>query len=292
MVSSSISSHAIPVEFVRSLLFVPGDRSDRFDKAAASGADLVVCDLEDSVRTDAKDAARDNVTQWLSRGGMAAVRVNGAASPWHESECEALEGLNGLVAVIVPKSEDPQALATVHERLGGDVPLIALIETALGLHRAYQLATTPGVSRLAFGALDFALDIEADIEADGDELALLHARSTLVVASRAAARAQPIDGVTLSLDDPTRASTDAASARKLGFTGKLCIHPRQISAVNAAFTPTAASVDHARRVVQAADDGAAARLDGQMVDAPVLERACRVLRQAHRWSASSGMDRS
>lgn len=158
--------------------------------------------------------------------------------------------------------------------------MVVLVETALGLHRAHDLAATPGVARLAFGAVDFALDTGAA----HDDLALLYARSALVVASRAAGVPPPVDGVTVALDDPEAAGSDAASARRLGFAGKLCIHPRQIPAVNAAFSPSGDEVDRARRIVARVGDGAATRLDGEMVDLPVLERARRVLRQAELWS--------
>ena len=263
----------------RSLLFVPGDRPDRFEKAARSGADLVVCDLEDAVSPGSKDAAREEVARWLREGGTAAVRVNALGTPWYAADCAALAGLAGLAAVMVPKAEDSRALGELAARPGA-VPLIALVETALGLHHALNLAAVPGVARLAFGAVDFALDTGCA----EDDLALLHARSSLVVASRAAGVAQPVDGVTLALDDPEAVRVDAARARRLGFAGKLCVHPGQVAAVNAAFSPSPEEVDRARRVVAAAGDGAASRVDGEMVDVPVLERSRRVLRQAELWA--------
>lgn len=283
MTSPTISARQA-VTLARSLLFVPGDRSDRFDKAATSGADLVVCDLEDAVARASKDTAREAVAGWLGGGGgQAAVRVNAVGTPWHAADCAALRGLSGLAAVMVPKAEDPDALAVLSASLGGDVPVIALVETALGLHRAHDLAAATGVARLAFGAVDFALDAGTS----QDDLALLYARSALVVASRAAGVAPPVDGVTLALDDPDAAGCDAAEARRLGFAGKLCVHPRQVTAVNTVFSPSAEEVEHARRVVAAAGEGAASRLDGQLVDVPVLERARRVLRRAELWSGAA-----
>ncbi|WP_460938365.1 HpcH/HpaI aldolase/citrate lyase family protein [Phycicoccus ginsengisoli] len=270
----------------RSLLFVPGDRPDRFDRAAASGADLVVCDLEDAVTARAKDTAREEVTRWLRAAGPAAVRLNAVGTPWHAADCAALRDVAGLSAVMVPKAEDPDALGTLAASLG-DIPVVALVETALGLHRAVDLAAVPGVVRLAFGSVDYALDTGCA----QDDTALLHARSSLVVASRVAGVAQPVDGVTVALDDADAAGHDAAQARRLGFAGKLCVHPRQVPAVNAAFTPSAEEVDRARRVVAVAGEGAASRVGGEMVDVPVLERSRRILRQAELW-ASSGPGRS
>ena len=183
--------------------------------------------------------------------------------------------MSGLRAVLLPMAESVDAVGRLRERLGPEVALVPQVETALGVVRALDLASAPGVVRLAFGHLDFAVDIDAAPEPE----ALLHARSTLVLASRAAGVAGPVDSVTTDLDDdgPTRA--DATRARSLGFTGKLCIHPRQVAAVNAAMSPTDLEVDWARRVLEAGTTGAA-RVDGQMVDAPVVARAERIMTRA------------
>ena len=264
--------HAGPVERARSLLFVPGNRPDRFDKAAASGADLVVVDLEDAVAPHDKAAARRHVANWVV-DHQGAVRVNATTSPEHDADVEVLVGLAGLQGVVVPMADDPAALATLAARLGKDVAVVALVETALGLHRVHEVATAPGVTRLAFGHLDFA----ADIGSSTDDTAMLMARSTLVVASRAAGLPGPVDGTTTALDDPEAAARDAAGARALGFTGKLCIHPSQVRPVNAAFSPTDDEVAWARRVLEASNAGGVARVDGHMVDAPVLLRATKIL---------------
>jgi citrate lyase subunit beta / citryl-CoA lyase len=260
----------------RSLLIVPGHRPERFSKAAATAADLVAVDLEDAVPEVDKLTARDAAARWLSADGRAAVRVNGTKSAHYQQDLAALSGLPGLLAVIVPTADDVAALAALHRRLGQDVEIVALIETALGVVRAVKLASTPGVSRLAFGPLDFAADIDSSIE----DHAMLMARSSLVVASRAAGLPGPIDGVTTALDDPAVSAADAARARRLGFTGKLCIHPSQVGVVNAAFSPSAQAIAWARRIVEASGAGAVARLDGHLVDAPVLVKAEAILAQA------------
>jgi citrate lyase subunit beta/citryl-CoA lyase len=185
----------------------------------------------------------------------------------------ALAGLPGLAAVVVPMADDPAALADLHRRLGPNVEIVALIETALGLVRAVELASAPGVSRLAFGHLDFAADIDSSIE---DE-PMLMARSSLVVASRAAGLPGPVDGVTTALDDPAVSGADAARARRLGFAGKLCIHPSQVGAVNAAFTPNVDEIAWAHHIIEASTAGGAVRLDGHMVDAPVIAKAQAIL---------------
>jgi citrate lyase subunit beta/citryl-CoA lyase len=254
-----------------SWLFVPGDRADRFDKAAASGADIVVHDLEDAVAPDAKTTAREQVARRLTGGGVGCVRINASGTPFHEADVAALVGAPGLRAVLVPKAEDPRVLAELAAAL--DVPVVALVETALGQHRVHELAAAPGVVRLAFGSIDFALDIGADDAA----LPLLLARSSLVLASRVAGLPAPVDGVTQALDDPAVTARDTATAVGMGFGGKLCVHPRQVAAVNAGFRPSEAAIRHAQQVLAAVGDGGPARIDGQMIDRPVVERARQVL---------------
>lgn len=262
------------VDVARSLLFVPGDRPDRFDKAVASGADVVLLDLEDAVAPDAKESARADVATWLGDGGSACVRVNAPGTRWGAGDVAALRDRPGLVAVVVPKAEDPADLTSVAQTLG--VPVIALVESASGLHRAVDVARADGVARLAFGSIDYALDLGSS----EDDAALLHARSVLVLASRLAGLPAPVDGVTTELDDGTAAGEAARTALRLGFGGKLCIHPRQVAAVNAVMTPLPDDVERAERLVDASGGGQAVRVDGQMVDAPVVERARAVLRRA------------
>lgn len=267
-----MSSRPHVVEHARTLLFVPGSRPDRFDKAVASGADLVVVDLQDAVAEADKDPAREAVAAWLGRTGAgtsAAVRVNAPSSGHHEADVARLVGRPGLRAVVVPLAQDPQVLSTLAVRLGSDVAVVALVETALGLQRAHELASAAGVRRLAFGHLDLA----ADLGSSTDDTAMLMARSTLVLASRVAGLPGPVDGTTTALDDPDAAGADAARARSLGFTGKLCVHPSQVAPVNAAFLPTQQELEWAQRVLAASADTGAVRVDGQMVDAPVIARA-------------------
>jgi citrate lyase subunit beta/citryl-CoA lyase len=264
---------AVDLGSARSWLFVPGDRSDRFAKAADSGADVVICDLEDAVAADAKAAARSEVASWLSREGAACVRVNAHGTPFHDADVDALAGAPGLLAVMVPKAEDPDALRRLGDALGPETVLVPLIETAVGVHRVHELSSVAGVLRLAFGSIDLALDLSAEDE----PLPLLFARSALVLASRVASLPAPVDGVTPELDDLPIVQAAAQAAAGLGFGGKLCIHPRQVSAVHAGLSPTEEQVRHARRVLTAAADGGAGRVDGQMVDLPLVVRARRLL---------------
>lgn len=272
------SSSPERVAAARSALFVPGDRPERFDKAVASGADLVIIDLEDAVAAEDKARAREEAVSWLSAGrGGAAVRINALGTEHSPADRSALVGRPGLEAVVVPMADDPAALARLAGELDG-VAVVAMIETAAGVLQALEVARSPGVTRLAFGHLDLA----ADLDSADSRVAMLHARSTLVLASRAAGLPGPLEGVTPTLDDPARWAQDARYAAELGFSGKLVIHPAQVEAVNAAFTPTAEEVARATRVLEAAAQGGAVRLDGEMVDAPVVARARRVLARARR----------
>jgi citrate lyase subunit beta / citryl-CoA lyase len=255
----------------RSLLFVPGDRPERFDKATASGADLVVIDLEDAVAPEAKEFARQQAAAHAAAGHRAAVRINAVGTPWHEGDVAALAG-SGAAVVMLPKAIAGPGLGALG-RTGASV--IALVETAAGILDARAVASTPGVCRLAFGSFDLAAELGID---PLDEQALLAARTALVLGSAAAGLPAPVDGVRARIDDDAGLRAEAEAARRLGFTGKLCIHPRQVPIVRAAFAPTADQVAWARRVVSAADGGrAVAAVDGSMVDKPVLDRARRVL---------------
>jgi citrate lyase subunit beta/citryl-CoA lyase len=260
-----------------SWLFVPGSRPERFAKAVAAGPSQVIVDLEDAVAIADKESARGHTARWLSDGGTAWVRINADGTPWHLDDLSALEGCRGLRGVVVPKSEQPDALSRIADRLPAGAGVIALVESALGIQVAATIAAARGVDRLAFGSIDFALDIDA---AETDE-ALLLARSALVLASRAAVLPPPIDGVTVETRDTDVVRLAALRARSLGFGGKLCIHPAQVPIVHEAFAPTSADLEWARRVLQAAGQGEApngvATMDGAMVDKPVLERALRIV---------------
>ncbi|MFM8738315.1 MAG: HpcH/HpaI aldolase/citrate lyase family protein [Betaproteobacteria bacterium] len=270
----------------RAALFVPATRADRIPKALASGADAVIVDLEDAVAPQDKDSARAALDVALAgelRASASAgaagpalwVRVN-AGAPWSDQDLALCARHAGLQAVVVPKAESAQQMQAAFEACGGK-PLVALIETAEGYARRDEVASHPAVKRLAFGSIDFQLDL--GISGEGD--ALLVFRSGLVLASRLAGLPAPLDGVTVDVANPEVVAADAASARALGFGGKLCIHPQQVGPVNAAFSPSPAEIAWAQRVVAAceASAGAAVAVDGKMVDRPVLLRAHALLAQ-------------
>jgi len=258
----------------RSYLFVPGNRPERFARAAASGAGAVIVDLEDAVPPADKDAARMQVAEALDPSMPVVVRINAEDTPWFEDDL-ALCRHAGVAAIMLPKAESVQNLQRVAQ-LG--LPVLPLIETAAGMAAVDALARVKGVARLAFGSIDFQFDL--GIEGDDEEL--LYFRSILVVASRVAGLAAPIDGVTVALDDETQLRADTLRARRFGFGAKLCIHPRQVAPVNAGFRSTDAELAWAMRVLAAAREanGAAVAVDGKMVDRPVILRAQRIVDDA------------
>lgn len=262
----------------RSFLFVPGDRPDRFDKAAACGADMVILDLEDAVQPQARNEARAAIARWLKGGGQAAIRVNAVGTPWHEEDAALLHS-PGVLAAMLPKAEQPHTLAAFCAALPAGLPAIPLVESALGIWNVRELAAVPSVCRLAFGSVDFQLDCGAE---DGSDV-LAHARSLLVLASKIEGVAPPVDGVTVRLGDDARLAADVASGRASGFGGKLCIHPRQVAAVNAGFGPDTETLARARAIVKAAEENDAAgafQFEGELIDRPVIERAMRTIRNS------------
>lgn len=259
----------------RSYLFVPGDRAERFDKACAAGADAVILDLEDAVAPERKAVARESVMAWLSAGERACVRVNGTDTEWFDDDCALLDQ-PGVLGVVLPKAERAAQLARVAARLRPGVRIVPIVETGLGLWNALELASAPGVERLAFGSVDFQLD--CGILGDGEEL--LYARSRLVLASAIARIDAPVDGVTVAINDIDQLQADTRRARQLGFGAKLCIHPKQVVPVNEGFMPAEAEVAHARAIIASVDAAAGAgaiNLDGKLIDRPVIERARKVL---------------
>lgn len=256
----------------RSFLFVPGHRPDRFPKAVASGCDVVVLDLEDAVGPGSKAEAREHVRSWLDSGGRAVVRINAPGTPWFADDLDAVAGR--APAVMVPKAEDKAGLDAIARRLPAGTGVIPLIETAVGVTRAAEVCAAGSVVRPAFGSIDLAAQLGIDHRA---REALCHARSAVVLAAAAAGCGAPLDGVTTTLDDEDELRADIEHAITLGFTGKLCIHPRQVTAVNHAFTPTEAEIEWAREVLAAAKDGSVTVHNGMMIDRPVLLRAEAIL---------------
>jgi len=261
----------------RSYLFVPGDRPERFEKALASGADQVIIDLEDAVASADKAQARANIRAWLAQRATApqvVLRINGVGEAGHNEDV-ALGRLVGVAALMVPKAQSVSGLAGVAQALPPETKIIALVESVAGLMRLPDLVRVPGVERVGFGSIDFCLDAGMR-----DELGALDAvRSRIVLESRYAGLAAPIDGVSTAIDDAQLLQQDVARARAFGFGAKLCIHPRQVAAVNSGLMPSEQEVDWARRVMAAVagDARGALQVDGKLIDKPLIELAESIL---------------
>jgi citrate lyase subunit beta/citryl-CoA lyase len=286
---------------IRSALFVPGNRPDRVDKAVATAADRVIIDLEDAVavsqKKEARALVRDKVIAHKDRGVL--VRINGLETDFFMDDLEAVvvKELGGLV---LPKTENSHQVGKIHRLLvdfekkqglqAGSTAAILLTESALGVQNIFQISSAViDLNReflIALGAADYALDMGIEITRDGGEL--MYPRSRIAVACRAAGIASPLDTpFMIDIKDIDALKNDARRAKQLGFQGKLCIHPNQIEACHAIFTPTGEEIDFARRVVDAfeaeeAGGSAAIQVDGKFVDYPVVERSRRILRLASR----------
>ena len=268
----------------RTFLFVPANRPERFEKAVRSGTDVVVIDLEDSVPSAEKVAAHTAIErEWanLRRAGVpVAIRINDLKTEAGEEDLARLGPLQSIAAVMLPKAESRESLAIVRARLGGGVPLLPMIETVVGYCALPSLGAAPGVSRLVIGHIDFMADSGIECDSAQNELAPL--RFAVSIATRLNRLAPAVDGVTVELNDDERLRQDVSRAVRFGFSGKLCIHPRQVSVVHQALRPTDLEVDWARKVLAAsvAAKGAAVRVDGHMVDVPVVLQAQRLLGRA------------
>jgi citrate lyase subunit beta/citryl-CoA lyase len=264
----------------RTLLFVPGHRSDRFEKAARSGADAIIIDLEDSVPMADKAAARASVQERWPRmqacGVPVLVRINASETNAGVEDLAWLAKLPAPAAIVLPKAESALSLAEVHRALRG-APILPIIESAAGYAAVSALAAAPGVVRLVIGHLDFIAD--TGMQCDVDQTELLPLRFAVAIATRLSQLASAVDGVTERIDDEQRLREDVRRAMRFGLGGKLCIHPTQVGIVHDAMAPTEEESRWARKVVAAAAaaNGAAVQVDGRMVDLPVVLRARRIL---------------
>jgi len=264
----------------RSFLFVPGHQPARYAKAAAAQADMVCIDWEDAVPASDRPAARLATLGFLPGADPQArfgVRIN---------SLHTADGLIDLLAlreapvppawVMLAKVESADTIEQAAELLPG-MPFMALLESARGLQQAVAIAHAhPQLMALMLGGADLAADLRCDFAWEP----LLHARCTLVAAAASAAVAV-FDVPFLALDDPAGALVETRRVAALGFTGKAAVHPSQVAAIHQGMAPSAAALAQARRVVAAAADNTGAiRLDGRLVDRPVVLAAQRLLRRA------------
>jgi citrate lyase beta subunit len=279
---------------LRSLLFVPGTRPDRFEKALAAGADAVIFDLEDAVEASRKADARRMVAEFLTAAAPGGprpqrfLRVNPSQSHWFDDDLELVRSLEGIDAVVLSKCESREGVSAL-AAAAITRQVLPLLETARGVLNAAAIAAAePTIPALIFGAEDLTAEMGIPRTIDGDELIFPRSQVALAAAS---VGADAIDAVIVdiaALDDLRR---DARRARALGFSGKMAIHPAQVPVINEVFTPSADEIARARQVIAVFEAAAAkgegvVRLDDRMVDRPVVESARRLL-GSHRTSSSA-----
>ncbi|MFF4752872.1 HpcH/HpaI aldolase/citrate lyase family protein [Streptomyces sp. NPDC002514] len=257
-------------------LYVPGDRPRVVAKALACGADVVVIDLEDAVAPDRKEYARAATADLLSEPQPVRVdvRVNGTQGPWAAADLRAMTGLPGVSGVRLPKVTSAAEVVSAAHDAGHD-RLYALLETALGIERAYAIATAhPALRGISLGEADLRADLGVQADAGLD-----WCRSRVVVAARAAGLAPPPQSVHPDIRDLDGLAASCAHGRALGFLGRAAIHPRQLPIIARAYLPTEAELEQAETIVKAAtaERGAQALPDGRFIDAAVVAAARRTL---------------
>ncbi|MDV7221442.1 HpcH/HpaI aldolase/citrate lyase family protein [Streptomyces prunicolor] len=261
-------------------LYVPGDRPPVVTKALAAGADVVVVDLEDAVAPDRKAYARAATAELLSEPQLNVhVRVNALDTPWAADDLRTLTPLPGVSGLRLPKVTSAEDVVAVAE-MARALPLYALLETALGIERAFSIAAAhSSVHGIALG--------EADLRADlgvRDDAGLDWSRSRVIVAARAADLPPPPQSVHPDIRDLEGLAASCAHGRALGFLGRAAIHPRQLPVIESAFLPTSEEIEQAETIVKAAmqEEGAQALPDGRFIDAAVVAAAQRTLTLARR----------
>ncbi|WP_017935989.1 HpcH/HpaI aldolase/citrate lyase family protein [Nocardioides sp. Iso805N] len=268
-------------EDARSWLLVNGSRTELFDAAYESPADQIVLDIEDAVDPAAKDEARRGVIEWLSSGERQAwVRINDHTTPYWGDDVSQLAGVPGLLGVMLAKTESAADVTETFDRLGGAAPVLALIESALGIEEAVSIARARGVVRLAFGSGDY----RRDTGTSADELAMAYPRSRLVVASRIGGLPGPVDGPTVSSSHPVLRE-QAGVTVSLGLTGKLCLDKEQLPVINEVISPAPSDVAWARDFLADFDARGQVIRDGS--DLPRLGRARKIKRLAEVFGVSA-----
>ena len=255
----------VSAEISRSWMLVNGAKTEEFDAAAATKADQIVLDIEDAVDSSQKAASRDEVAKWLETN-EAWVRINDRSSDFWSDDIDQLRDIPGLLGVMLAKTEDGSHVTETFDRLGGKTRVLALVESALGIEEAREIACARGAFRLAFGSGDYRRDTGTSVE----DIAMAYPRSRLVVASRIGNLPGPIDGPTVGTSyGILREKSEHAVA--LGMTGKLCLNHDQIPVINEAISPTQSDVAWARTFL--ADFEARGRVVRDGSDLPRLGRA-------------------
>jgi citrate lyase subunit beta/citryl-CoA lyase len=261
-------------EISRSWLLVNGLRDEEFDRAMKSRADQIILDVEDAVDPKFKSEALEKIVNWLSNGGEGWVRINDYRSDFWRDDVDRLRSVSGLRGVMLAKTEAGNQVTETFDMLGREKPVIALVESAIGIEDAREIACARGAFRLAFGSGDY----RRDTGTAADVYAMSYPRSKLVVASRIGNLPGPIDGPTVGSSHAIlREQSEHVVA--LGMTGKLCLDVEQLPVINEAICPTTADVTWAFDFME--DFEARGRVVKDGSDLPRLGRAEKIIKLAH-----------
>ncbi|GAB7189693.1 CoA ester lyase [Kineococcus sp. NUM-3379] len=268
--AAPVGRRRVEPRYARTWLLVPATAPERFDAAVRSRADQVVLDVEDAVDPTRKASARGDVRRWLEGGGQAWVRINDRSTPYWAGDVEELRGAPGLLGVVLAKTESAEHVGDTWAALGESTPVVALVESALGIEEARSIACARGVFRLAFGSGDY----RRDTGASADDLAMAYPRSRLVTASRIGDLTGPVDGPTVGGGLPELREQSAVGV-SLGMTGKLCLDPAQAPVINEVMSPTGTDALWATEVLRDFEERGGVVRDGS--DLPRIGRARRIL---------------
>ncbi|MBH0064402.1 HpcH/HpaI aldolase/citrate lyase family protein [Psychrobacter sp. SZ93C1] len=276
---SVINNKIIAISQNKTWLFVPATRIDRVAKAFASGADAVIVDLEDAVALDSKATAREALQQYHDSADYQPIwlRINKAGSEEFFKDVVLCQKMPNLAGVLLAKAEQVADIESVYQLT--NLPVIALIESAIGLYQIDSMAKAVGLAAFSYGFLDLCNDLRVQVGTLAADIIANQIRYQLVLISKVHELAPPIDTVYPDFNDEIGLSARVNLWSQMGMSGMLCIHPKQVAVVQQALEPTEIELSFAQRVVEEYERSGQAvfEIDGQMVDAPVIERSRQLL---------------
>ncbi|WP_201591336.1 HpcH/HpaI aldolase/citrate lyase family protein [Psychrobacter fozii] len=277
---NSVTNHKINITSQnKTWLFVPATRIDRVAKAFASGADAVIVDLEDAVALEDKADARKALQQYYDSADYQPIwlRINKACSEEFFKDIVLCQKMPNLAGVLLAKAEQVADIESVYQLT--NLPVIALIESAIGLYQIDSMAKAVGLTAFSYGFLDLCNDLRVQVGTPAADIVANQIRYQLILTSKVHQLSPPIDTVYPDFNDEVGLSTRVQLWSQMGMSGMLCIHPKQVAVVQQALEPTEIELSFAQRVVEEYERSGQAvfEIDGQMVDAPVIERSRQLL---------------
>lgn len=267
------------IDQIKTWLFVPATKLTLIAKAFASGADAVIVDLEDTVALEDKAQAREDLLEYFSDESSASVwlRINKAGSAQFDRDIELCRQLPNLAGIILAKAEQHADIEQAHSATG--LPIIALIESALGLYQLEAIAKATGLAAFSYGFLDLCNDLGVQVGTPAADIIASQIRYQLILTSAVHQLAAPIDTIYPDFKDSEGLTERVKLWSQMGMSGMLCIHPKQVAVVSTALQPTDNEIEFAKEVIAEYErsEKAVFKIKGQMIDAPVIQRCYRIL---------------